>query len=194
MVACALSEAEDFYFAIVNEKKPEEADKVTTVDTVDSSAFGITMKMIDFNNALVPGKERDSKQSEVMNTDDGKSGMLSTGLSDTGYPTVMSNNRSLSDLFEPEKMLPVNHLFLQSIYRESGYFEYDSTQNFAHLNENGTFTVYDQIGTIVGNSENGSTRIHSQFLPYNDISAEKGYEERAAQAWVQCADRGEQRV
>ena len=165
MVACALSEAEDFYFAIVNEKKPEEADKVTTVDTVDSSAFGITMKMIDFNNALVPGKERDSKQSEVMNTDDGKSGMLSTGLSDTGYPTVMSNNRSLSDLFEPEKMLPVNHLFLQSIYRESGYFEYDSTQNFAHLNENGTFTVYDQIGTIVGNSENGSTRIHGQFLP-----------------------------
>ena len=29
--------------------------------------------------------------------------------------------------------IPVNHLFLQSVYESSGYFGFDSTQNFATL-------------------------------------------------------------
>ena len=47
LVPCSMSEAEDFYFAVV-EPTGEEV-QLTTVDTVDNSAFGITMKMIDYN-------------------------------------------------------------------------------------------------------------------------------------------------
>ena len=71
--------------------------------------------------------------------------------------------------------MDANHLFLQNIYNESGYFEYDSTQNFAHLNPDGTFTVYDQLGAITGDAEHKTTREHGQFMPYNDISPDKGY-------------------
>ena len=74
---------------------------------------------------------------------------------------------SLAGLYEGES--EVNHLFLQSIYNESGYFEYNSTANFAHLNDDGTFTVYDQIAAIGASS--GPTRTHGQFMPYNDITA-----------------------
>ena len=64
-------------------------------------------------------------------------------------------------------MTEVNHLFIESIYNESGYFEYDSTQNFAHLNGDGTFTVYDQIAA--SGISSGPTRTPGQFMPYNDL-------------------------
>jgi hypothetical protein len=64
---------------------------------------------------------------------------------------------------------PVNHLFLKSIYDESGYFEYDSTQNFARLNEDeGTFTVYDQLGSI--EDYRTDTSAHGQFMPFSDMT------------------------
>ena len=177
LVPCALSEAEDFYFAIMEEK--QHAEDVTTVETVDSKAYGITMKMVDFNNDVQKYStgNRDVVQTEVMGTPDGGAGMLSTCLDETtGYPVVKNNSNSLSQLFDSTQETEVNHLFLQNIYNESGYFEYDSTQNFAHLNpEDGTFTVYDQLGAITGDSEHKNTREHGQFMPYNDISPDKGY-------------------
>lgn len=168
VVPCALAEAEDFYYAII--QQTQEAPEVTEVATVDSNAYGITMRMVDFNNEVK--NERDSYQTEIMGTTGGGKGLISTGLTDN-YPTVLSNNNSLSALFSGST--PANHLFLQSIYNESGYFEYDSTQNFAHLNDDGNFTVYDQIGAIIGKDEHKNTREHGQFMPYNDISGEKGY-------------------
>ena len=83
--------------------------------------------------------------------------------------------------------MTVNHQFLLSTYQETGYFEFDSTQNFAHLitsvsdkwygverpDGNGTYTVgdfvvYDQIATT--DESNGITRRHGQFFPYNDLT------------------------
>lgn len=176
LVPCALSEAEDFYFAIMEEK--QHAEDVTTVETVDSKAYGITMKMVDFNNDVQKYStgDRDVVQTKVMGTPDGGAGLLSTCLDTaTGYPVVKSNSNSLSQLFDSTKEMDANHLFLQNIYNESGYFEYDSTQNFAHLNSDGTFRVYDQLGAITGNAEHKNTREHGQFMPYNNISPDKGY-------------------
>ena len=172
LTACALSEAQDFYFALVSVKEPADVAPVTTVETVDSDAFGITMKMIDFNYPVNNG--RDSRQTEVMGTTGGGAGLLSSGLNEAGYPTVLSNGRALSDLFTSDCQ-QVNHLFLQSVYNESGYFEYDSAQNYAYLNDDGTFKVYDQLGAITGTAEHNNTREHGQFMPYVDISAQKGY-------------------
>ena len=164
VVACPLSEADDFYFAILNSQ--ETSDEPTTVNTIDSTAFGITMKMVDFNNKIV--QDRDSLQTEYLGRDSDGPGLVSTNLTDN-YPTTTKNPRSLSGLFNGAT--PVNHLFLESIYNESGYFEYDSTQNFARLNDDGNFTVYNQLGSISDYVTN--TSAHGQFMPYNDLVSGK---------------------
>ncbi len=63
----------------------------------------------------------------------------------------------------------VNHLFIESTYNATGYYEYDSTQNFAHLDQDSNnFVVYEQIGTT--DSGSGIFYTHGQFFPYNDIT------------------------
>lgn len=174
IVASALSEAQDFYFAVIN--PVDEEDRLTTVRTVDSTQYGISMRMMDFNNPI--SGNRDTGQAAFMGTVTGP-GLLSTDLGDDGYPTGTSlagsqgQGQSLSRLFNEmsDGSRSVNHLFIQSVYNESGYFEYDSTQNFAHLNGDGTFTVYDQIGAITGLDERKVTRVHGQFMPYNSIQS-----------------------
>ena len=182
VVSCPLSEAEDFYFAVVTTKN--EAEPLTTVATVNNNDYGITMKMFDFNNALSGG--RDSGQQAFMGSTNG-TGLLSTNLGVDGYPTGTSKvgtagqGKSFGDLISnfSDGETTVNQLFIQSIYNESGYFQYDSTQNYATLIQaDGTlgsnFTVYDQIGAFNGDNS-GPTRQHGQFMPYNVISQEKGY-------------------
>ena len=167
VVPCPLSEADDFYFAMPSQTSPQPEDQLTEVPTVDNNLYGITMKMMDFNNPIV--NSRDSVQNPFFGVrDNNQPGLLSTNLTN-GYPMTTSLTGSvkpLSSLYT--QMEPVNHLFLRSIYNESGYFEYDSTQNFAHLNEDGTFTVYDQIAAI--GTASGPTRTHGQFMPYNELT------------------------
>ena len=169
VVPCPLSEAEDFYFAIVN--PIDDTDQLSTVATVDNNTYGISMKMLDFNNkktgsAISP---RDSVQHPFFGGFDGaKMGLLTSDLKENGYPyttDITGDVQPLSNLFTG--MTDVNHLFIESIHNESGYFEYDSTQNFAHLNEDGNFTVYDQLGAIA--DYNTPTGSHGQFLPYDEL-------------------------
>lgn len=193
VVSCPLSQAEDFYFAIITEKDPEDPDdKLTTVNTIDNDEYGIKMKMVDYNNPIqngsggsaLPGKGgRDSLQTSILGYNTDTAGLLSTDLKEDGYPVTDPNKThkdgaSLSKLYSDFDGLPdgnntvtdpVNHLFLKSIYDESGYFEYDSTQNFARLNEDeGTFTVYDQIGSI--EDYRTDTSAHGQFMPFSDMT------------------------
>lgn len=169
VVPCTLSESDMFYFAVIN--PIDTADQLTTVKTIDNSKHGIKMKMIDFNNEIV--NARDSVQHSFFGSHSGLNldqGLLSTNLTN-GYPTTTAHTgragHSLSELFN--NMTNVNHLFVESLYNESGYFEYDSTANFARLNQDGNFTVYDQLGGV--GTSNGPTRTHGQFMPYNDIVA-----------------------
>ncbi|MBQ2656468.1 MAG: LPXTG cell wall anchor domain-containing protein [Erysipelotrichaceae bacterium] len=192
IVSCPVWEAEDFYFAIISPKEETE-DKLTTVYTIDSDAFGIKMTVVDYNNAI-KNKDgvdagnttgRDSGQTAVLGYDTDTAGLLSTDLKENGYPatdiskTGTAASHSLAELFdinaEDSKVTTsseANHLFIESIYRESGYFEYDSTQNFASFNsETGNFVVYDQLGaTSDYNTETGK---HGQFFPYHDLDADK---------------------
>lgn len=180
VVPCPKDDADDFYFAVIV-PPVLEADPPTTVETVDNDEHGISMRMIDFQNDII--KEGNTIRDSVQNPFFGGHAfsanatdpdLLSTNLTN-GYPTTTAktgqNGRSLSELFD--NMTAVNHLFIQSVYNESGYFEYDSTQNFAHLNDNGNFTVYNQLGAI--GTSTGDTRTHGQFMPYNNISEQIGY-------------------
>lgn len=158
VVTCLPSEAGQFYFAIMVDRT---SDQLSTVSTVDHAAYGVTMKIKDFNTR--------KEMSDFLGNDDGgvgtklQQGLLSTNLID-GYPTAAGG--SLSGLFN--NLTEVNHLFLSGTYYGTGYFEYDSTENFASIH--GTdFVVYKEIGTY-DSGGNKNTLKHGQFMPFNDIA------------------------
>ena len=166
--AVPMAQAQDFYFAVMN----PVTDRLTTVETIDNDEFGIRMKMqnYDYQGYKIGNGYRQIDQVNVLGPDMSRPGLLSTLLDpSTGYPMTESGvtqreSVSLGTLYSMAQ--DANHLFIKSIYEESGYFEYNCTQNFAHLNENGDFTVYDQIGTI----ETGNVSLrHGQFMPYNNL-------------------------
>jgi len=161
--------ADTFYFATLENIE----DHLTEVPTIDNDLYGITMKMVDY--PVKKGNEH--RQDDVLQGNSYTPGLLNTKLESDGYPIATKTNKSLGILYTGENQgKEVNHLFLQSTYNASGYFEFDSCQNFATLlDENGNvksdFTVYKQLGT----SEAGTSRtlLHGQFFPYNTIQAGK---------------------
>lgn len=171
--SCPMSEADDFYFAIMEDIPVD--DKLTTVPTVDHTQYGITMKMVNFGTDIYPGNN-DTNVRAAMTSFLGsnntfqqwstEAGLLNTAVGADGYPVTKAGN-SLSEWFANAQ--EVNHLFIQSTYSGTGYFEFDSVQNFAHLdpNKNG-FVVYKQLGS---DSVTGATHQHGLFWPYNDIVA-----------------------
>lgn len=82
LVTCPMSEAMDFYFAVVRDLPVD--DVLTTVSTVDHTQYGITMKIKDFDTR--------ADMSNFLGNNDytnskAKEGLLSTNLTD-GYPTA----------------------------------------------------------------------------------------------------------
>lgn len=155
LVSCPMAQSDTFYFAVMKKNNVE----LTKVDTVDHVALGLNMKMINFDT--------NDFQNQVLGDNSGNienitSGLLSTNLNDN-YPTASNTSRSLSELFSNAQ--DVNHLFVQSVYDSSGYFQFDSTENFAHLNGD-KFDVYQQLGGVSGST---GTRKHGQFMPYNTL-------------------------
>ena len=183
VVTTSRSDAETYYFALIESPKAT----LTKVDTIDNNQFGITMKMVDFPVQTNTNGGFYGVQSDFLGHWSGrKNGILSTDLDENGYPKVTANGKNLGDLYAGSSVntaaadtpyaaaKEVNHLFIESIYNASGYFEFDSCQNFATLrNENNVlgsnFTVYKELGTT--NTAFRSTLSHGQFFPYNNITA-----------------------
>ena len=159
IVSCPLSEGMDFYFAVVQNVNVD--DILHTVPTVDHVPYGITMKIIDI-------RTREEMRDVLGNNEGGlgptlHQGLLSTQLQPDGYPTAAGG--SLGQLYRGART--VNNLFLDSVYRGTGYFQFDSTQNFASLHGS-DFTVYQELGSY-DNDGGRSTLQHGQFLPFNDL-------------------------
>ncbi len=143
-----------------------EIDSLHTVDTVDSQSDGITMRMIDYGTAA---DGLDDAIGGGYGEGNVKQGLLESVLDD-GYPRTESGwGQSLERLFSGGT--EVNHLFLQETYDSTGYYEYSSFENYAYLNDNGNFTVYEEIGT----PENSDAYYFQRgnFMPYNQIVAGK---------------------
>ena len=159
IVSCPKSKAETFYFATIETPVPQ----LTTVDTIDNTQYGITMKIIDYPDRAY--------QANVIGNDEGnfKQGLLSTNLKENGYPTATNGEKSLFELYSGAT--EVNHLFIKSTYETSGYYEFDSCQNFATLKvtNDGNFTVYKELGTT--DIQEKPTLKHGQFFPYDTITA-----------------------
>ncbi len=123
------------------------------------------MKMIDYNGVKHNDRAYDRTQTDVIGDTGNTPGLVKPWLGSDGYPEAVKTGKSLAGLYQNAQ--EVNHLFLADTYQETGYFEYNSTENFAHLNPDGNFTVYNQIGTIEwGNESLG----HGQFMPYNTLT------------------------
>lgn len=144
----------------------KSTDELTEVETVDSNAAGITMRMIDYN-------------SEAWANDYGngnvKQGLASRTLNKDGYPVGTGDGnrgKNFSQWFGGGTA--VNHLFLKDTYDQTGYYEYSSFQNYAYLGDNSDFTVYEQIGTPrTGESIKNYFYYRGNFMPYNEIAAGK---------------------
>ena len=107
------------------------------------------MKMIDFGWSNEENLYGGANGSEITQNYFGtsstglgqcNSGILNNILEDNGYPQIADkpgadSNVNLEKVFnEPNvdaRPRIVNHLFLKSVYESSGYFEFDSAQNFA---------------------------------------------------------------
>lgn len=171
-----------YFFAIV---KPEHNEgELTEVETLDHTEYGIKMRIVDFNGTVrnYSGCSTTEEQHEVIGYTQydanifRDTGLLSTKLNDNGYPTAVKTGKSLGDLYTGA--FDVNHLFIKNTYVSSGYFEFDSTQNYATLlQETGDpenpytvgnqFTVYEQLGSHDGGSK--PSLKHGVFFPFNTI-------------------------
>lgn len=163
--------ADQFNFARTTAELSEET---TPVKTLDSAAMGITMRMFDY-----PSREWMSNsigadsisQIDTKYWDGGYvPGLLERKLNASGMP-VSRITGPMNCWFDSTAMKDgatylgeVNHLFLQSVYSETGYFEYNSALNYAYLNDDGNFTVYDQIG-----APNTSAKNHGNFMPLSKL-------------------------
>ena len=154
--------AQEFYFAT---RDPIVQGELTEVDTVNSKDLGLSIKMYDFTGRTKQGDgNRLGFMSDVLPDDEWMPYELHQGLTQRvlgadGYPVSSEGNKySLKDIFETPHSgfgasvtsKEANNLFIQSVYNETGFFKYSSFENYAYLNDNGKFSVYEQIGTPYG--------------------------------------------
>ena len=151
----------------------ETENTLHPVATVDSAAAGITIKMYDF--------ETRSQITNVVGGDSyregdwyNNSGQASMRL-DNGFPyfAEKEKKKNASELFTSKAFKgEANHLFLESVYRSTGYYEYNAFNNFAHYDQKSKqFTVYQETGTP--SNDNKYFYKRGNFLPYNSLDVNK---------------------
>ncbi|MBR3318511.1 MAG: hypothetical protein IKG21_11900 [Atopobiaceae bacterium] len=178
--SCTRLDSEQFSFAEIVEATA--AGNWETVDTVDSVADGITIHMFDYPNQ--------STISNVTGSDDWAQNTLQTDyvqmrLGSDGYPVYRKNytDTSGSALFSPSSQYhkgEANHLFIQSIYDSTKYYEYSCFDNFAKFNttgaEKGNFTVYNVVGAALSGNQTGPNDFNAKrgnFLPFDELNPNK---------------------
>ena len=161
--ADSIVRSSDFYFALMTDI--DNDCQTSEVNTIDHTQYGITMKLVNFDtnagqNSLLGSSTGGATTKTVPN-------LLSSSIDpSTGYPVATNTNRSFGELFQNAE--EVNHLFIESTYNSTGYYEFDSTQNFASLQPDKNFKVFKELGTAEGSSR--PSLQHGQFLPYNTIT------------------------
>lgn len=141
--------------------------ELTTVETVDSASKGFHLYMTDYD-------DNDSKSIIGGEYGNGSTKLGLYSRTTTGvYPTLTNSGKSIAEWFPATEKAEVNHLFLQSVYDETGYFYYNSAENFATLKNTNEekpkrFTVYNQLGTP--SNEGRFYYKRGNFMPYNTLN------------------------
>lgn len=140
-------------------------ENLEEVATIDSTSKGVQMRMYNFEDG-------DFAFGDSYGDGGRKPGLLSKTIADDEeFPTMYKydSGQPIGSLGEKFKNgTTVNHLFLESVYNEEGYFYYSSADNFAELNGN-KFTVYKQLGTP--SNEDKFYYKRGNFMPYNHLDS-----------------------
>ena len=185
------SASTEWYFASVSQAVSDDL-KLQTVETVDSASLGITIKMFDYPNTSGGNNRAQYQNNFKIYNSEGKDwvsggpvlqGLVYNTLNSDGFPVATYNNTNLNGLFTGGNGVTAtnaNHLFIKQTYDETGYFEYSSFENYAHLGSSSDFTVYRQIGAedtartpglkTYGNNVDTYYFNRGNFLPYNSIA------------------------
>ncbi len=156
------------------------------VETVDSKAAGITIRMYDYpsdrsQNSILVNKQYVEGGGAI-------TGLVENQLGEDGFPVAtLGSHQSLAPLFTDGAVgdeCEVNHLFIKSTYDETGYYEYSCFDTSAFLmNADGSgaspsqegydgvydFTVRQELVSPGNNNQYSSKR--GNFLPYNGPQA-----------------------
>ena len=161
------AESETFSFA---EIVGIEEGVLHEVDTVDSISRGIKISMYDFSNRNAMNLFSDNTFTE----NEVNKGLVQNILGSDGLP-VSKTGISFSTLYNDSNYKgDANHLFIQSIFDATGYYEYNSFQNSAQYDQaTGNFTIYDELTTISNDTGGKTTYLRGNYLPYNHIDITK---------------------
>ena len=157
-------------------------------ETVDSAKRGITINMFNYNTDEINaghslqfsnGKDGGWEDyNRYRGPEDLSLGIMQKRLGADSYPRVDKGNKeSSSYLFSTEagtgkEVYPgANHLFKKDA---DGYYEYDSTKNFAQFNtETKNFTVYKVPGSSTDPIDLQQGSKHGSFFPFNTLGDHK---------------------
>lgn len=157
-------------------------------ETVDSAKRGITINMFNYDTAGINEGHslKFSNGSDGGNEDYNKYrgpsdlslGIMQKRLGEDSYPIVDKGKKeSSSYLFSTKEgtgkefYSDANYLFKQDA---DGYYEYDSTKNFAQFNKNTKeFTVYKVPGSSKGPIDLQQGSKHGSFFPFNTLGDNK---------------------
>ena len=157
--------SQTMYFA---EEKTSQAD-LNPVATVDSTAAGITIHMFNYPDRKTI---RDVTGSDSYGVGELPKQHVLPTLNEAGYPQF-TNGKTGEALFEPKGNNykgTGNHLFLESVYDSTGYYEYSAFNNFAHYDQtSGNFTVYQETGTPSPTADNFYFH-RGNFFPFNELN------------------------
>lgn len=147
------------------------------LDTISSQDKGISIRMIDYEQAAFGGAIWDENTQGGV---DVKSGILSKKVATDGYPTFVGTqwntptSGSLGKYYV--NAVDADNLFLESVYNEAGhYFYYSSEESSAVFNKDtGNFSVYKELMTPKMKADAGDKKRYffyrrGNFLPYNSI-------------------------
>ena len=137
--------ADTFYFATFDDSSTSGSSvaRLHEVATVDNTEYGITMRMIDFGDDSKSNSSGSDITSNYFggNTANTK-GLLSASMDENGHPKVAKTSCAGNDFDAAfDGAVLTNHIFIESIHNSTGYFEYDSCQNFATLVPDGSGLV-----------------------------------------------------
>lgn len=157
-------------------------------ETVDSAKRGITINMFNYDTAGINEGHslKFSNGSDGGNEDYNKYrgpsvlslGIMQKRLGEDSYPIVDKGKKeSSSYLFSTKEgtgkefYSDANYLFKQDA---DGYYEYDSTKNFAQFNKNTKeFTVYKVPGSSKDPIDLQQGSKHGSFFPFNTLGGHK---------------------
>lgn len=181
----------EFFFA--HAKEDTSPNKLHEVQTLDGATKGIKISMYDFDGRYLYWDKppRSSEMSQVIGTTnkslkssnkDGvgyaNTGLMSQTLTN-GFPTATITGRSLGDLFnDTHRVSRASNIFVKQVYDETGYFSYDSSKNYAYLDQaNNKFILYRELAAPSVEQSTSQSGNKGNFFPFNSLQdlADRNY-------------------